>query len=99
LRGIPAIGAGRATIRGQNFSAWRGGYRVRYGSGWRTFVALSVLSPLVFGYTYYYPYAYISAPQPYCEGFTEDGCQLSWQGVETLEGGIIYQCVAYCPWQ
>lgn len=33
-------GAGRTVIRGQNYSAWRSGYRVRHGSNWRTFVAL-----------------------------------------------------------
>ena len=47
----------------------------------------------------YYPYAYISAPEQYCEGVTEDGCELRWQQVETVEGDVIDQCVAYCPWQ
>src|SRR5665811_780946 len=31
LRGVPARGAGRAVIRGQNYSAWRSGYRARHG--------------------------------------------------------------------
>jgi hypothetical protein len=78
---------------------WRSGYRVRYGSAWRTFIALSALSAIAIGYDNYYPYAYISAPQPYCESMTEDGCQLMWQELQTLEGDIINQCVAYCPWQ
>jgi hypothetical protein len=99
LRGVPARGAGRAVIRGQNYSVWRSGYRVRHGSGWRTFVALSALGAIVIGSSKYYPYAYISAPEPYCEGLTEDGCQLMWQEVETIEGDVINQCVAYCPWQ
>ena len=99
LRGVPARGAGRAVIRGQNYSAWRSGYRVRHGSGWRTFVALSTLGAIAIGSSQYYPYAYISAPEPYCEGVTEDGCELMWQEVETIEGDIINQCVAYCPWQ
>ena len=47
----------------------------------------------------YYPYAYISAAQPYCDGLTEEGCHLMWQEVMTLEGDPEYQCVAYCPWQ
>jgi hypothetical protein len=47
----------------------------------------------------YYPYAYISAPETYCEGLTEDGCELIWQDVQTIEGDVIDQCVAYCPWQ
>jgi len=99
LRGVPARGAGRTVIRGQNYSAWRSGYRVRRGSGWRTFVALSALGAIAIGSSEYYPYAYISAPEPYCEGLTEDGCELMWQEVETLEGDVINQCVAYCPWQ
>ena len=92
-------GAGRANIRGHNFSVWRSGHRVRHGNRWRTFIALSALSAILIGSDNYYPYAYISAPQPYCEGLTEDGCQLMWQEVETLEGDVVYQCVAYCPWE
>jgi hypothetical protein len=100
MRNMPVGGAGRAMIRGRNFSVWRGnGYRVRYGNGWRTFVALGTLSALTIGAVSYYPYAYLSAPQPYCEGLTEDGCELRWQEVETLEGDIVGQCVSYCPWQ
>jgi hypothetical protein len=99
FRGIPR-GAGRAAIRGQRFSTWRGGgYRVRYGGGWRTFVALTALGAIAIGAATYYPYAYIAAPRDYCDGLTEDGCQLMWQEVETLEGGVADQCVAYCPWQ
>lgn len=99
LRGVPTRGAGRAVIRGQNYSVWRSDYRVRHGGGWRTFVALSVLGAIVIGSSQYYPYAYLSAPAPYCEGLTEDGCQLVWQDVQTIEGDVIPQCVAYCPWQ
>jgi hypothetical protein len=98
LRGVPARG-GRTVIRGQNYSVWRSDYRVRHGSGWRTFVALSALGAIAIGSSTYYPYAYISAPAPYCEGLTEDGCQLMWQEVQTIEGDVINQCVAYCPWQ
>lgn len=99
LRGVPVRGAGRTVIRGQNYSAWRSGYRVRHGSNWRTFVALGALGAIAIGARQYYPYAYISAPGPYCEGLTEDGCELVWQQVETIEGDVINQCVAYCPWQ
>jgi hypothetical protein len=72
---------------------------VRYGNRWRTFGALSALSVLIIGGSTYYPYAYLSAPEPVCEGETEDGCTLQWQEVETLEGPREFQCVAYCPWQ
>lgn len=99
FRGMPERGAGRATIRGHNYSVWRSGYRVRHGRGWRTFVALGTLGAVAVGSDNYYPYAYVSAPQPYCEGLTEDGCQLKWQEVDTVEGDVVNQCVAYCPWQ
>ena len=99
LRGASARGASRFIVGGQNYSAWRSGYRVRRGSGWRTFVALGALGAIAIGSNQYYPYAYISAPEPYCDGLTEDGCQLMWQEVETIEGDVINQCVAYCPWQ
>ena len=96
---MPARGAGRTVIRGHNYSAWRSGYRIRHGSGWWTFAALSTLGAIAIGSNEYYPYAYISAPEPYCEGLTEDGCELMWQEVETIEGDVVNQCVAYCPWQ
>jgi hypothetical protein len=62
------------------------------------FVGLSVLTPVVFGTAYYYPYAYVDAPAPHCDGLTEDGCELEWQSVPTLEGQAEFACVAYCPW-
>lgn len=99
FRGIPARGAGRVVIRGHRYSVWRSGYRIRRGGGWRTFVALGTLGAIAIGASQYYPYAYISAPQPYCDGLTEDGCELRWRQVQTVEGDVISQCVAYCPWQ
>jgi hypothetical protein len=72
---------------------------VRRGGHWRTFVGLGTLGAIMFGTAYYYPYAYIDAPASYCEGLTEDGCQLQWRAVPTLEGPTEFQCVAYCPWQ
>lgn len=100
LRGLPEGRAGRAFVHGRNYSTWRGGnYRIRHRDRWRTFVPLSALAVLLVGPRHYYPYAYISAPRLYCDGYTEDGCLLNWEEVETLEGDLISQCVAYCPWQ
>jgi len=99
LRGVPTRGAGRTVIRGHNYSVWRSGYRVRHGSAWWTFVALSTLGAIAIDPNEYYPYAYISAPEDYCQELTEDGCELMWQDVETIEGDVVPQCVAYCPWQ
>jgi hypothetical protein len=99
LRGIPLRGAGKTVIDGRDFTVWRRGYRVRHDGRWRTFVALSALGAIAIGAAYYYPYAYVAAPEPFCEGLTADGCRLMWQEVQTIEGDFIYQCVAYCPWQ
>ncbi len=99
IRSVPARGVGRTSIQGRNYSVWRSGYRVRRGNGWRTFVALGALGTIAVGAAEFYPYAYIQAPEPYCDGRTEDGCQLVWEDVETIEGGSYGQCVAYCPWQ
>jgi hypothetical protein len=90
-------GAARTVIRGHNFSVWRSGHRVRHNNGWRTFVAIGSLASIYIGSDDYYPYAYISATRPYCEGLTYDRCELRWQEVETIEGDVIGQCVAYCP--
>jgi hypothetical protein len=99
IRSAPARGAFRTSIRGRNYSVWRSGYRARYHGGWRTFVALSALGAITIGAYEYYPYAYIDAPQDYCDGLTEDGCQMVYDEVETEEGDVVPQCVAYCPWQ
>jgi hypothetical protein len=94
-------GSNRAYVNGRHYSIWHGNnnYRVRYGNSWRTFVALGVLAPLLIGAYQYYPYAYIDAPGPYCAGLTEDGCQLVYDEVQTIDGYVYPQCVAYCPWQ
>ncbi len=86
-------------VAGRNYSIWRGGHRVHRHGHWRTFVALSALSAIALGSAYYYPYAYIDAPAPYCDGLTEDGCQLQWEAVPTVEGPTEFACVAYCPWR
>jgi hypothetical protein len=99
IRSAPVRGIGRTSIQGRNYSVWRSNYRVRRGNGWRTFVALGALGTIAIGAAEFYPYAYIQAPENYCDGRTEDGCQLVWEDVETVEGDVIPQCVAYCPWQ
>ena len=99
IRNAPARGAFRTTIHGRNYSVWRSGYRARHGNRWRTFVALGALGVLAIGAYEYYPYAYIDAPADYCDGLTEDGCQLVYDEVQTVEGDVAPQCVAYCPQQ
>jgi len=98
-RGFVVRDASRATIAGRNFSVWHDSHRVRRGGHWRTLVALRTLAIITFGSAPYYPYAYIDAPAPYCQGVTEDGCRLQWEEVPTLEGPRVYECVAYCPRQ
>ncbi len=99
IRGVPMRGAARTSIGGRNYSIWRSAYRLRRGGTWRTFVALGTLGSLTIGATEYFPYAFLDAPAESCDGMTEDGCQLVWDDVETLESGAVGQCVAYCPAQ
>jgi hypothetical protein len=98
-RALAIRGANNTAIGGRNFSVRRGSYRAYRGGYWRTFVGVGTLGAILYGGYRYYPYAYIDAPPDLCEGETEDGCQLQWQEVQTLEGPLDYQCVAYCPWQ
>jgi hypothetical protein len=99
LRAIGPTSTGKTLIRGRNYTVWRGTHRVRHDGRWATLAAISTLSVILFGGADYYPYGYLSATGPYCEGVTEDGCILKWEEVPTLEGPWVLQCVAYCPWQ
>jgi hypothetical protein len=99
LRTIGASSTGKATIRGQNYTVWRGTHRVRHNGRWATLAAITTLGIIAVGGADYYPYAYISATGPYCEGITDEGCVLRWEQVQALEGPWVYECVAYCPWQ
>jgi len=99
VRSVPAMGVSRVSIGGQDYSLWRHGYRARYHDRWYTCVALSALPAILIAANEFYPFAYTDAPESSCDGLSEDGCQLVWQDVETEEGGVIPQCVAYCPWQ
>lgn len=99
LRAIGTSSTGRVYIGGRNYSVWRGPHRVRYAGRWATLAAIGALGFIVYSGARYYPYAYISAEGPYCEGLTPDGCVLQLQEVSTVEGLIVPQCVAYCPWQ
>jgi hypothetical protein len=62
-----------------------------------TFVGVSALAAIMVGSDYYDPYGYVPIAQPYCSGFSENGCRLSWQSVALEEGGEQVQCVEYCP--
>jgi hypothetical protein len=92
-------GAGRATIAGRSFPIYRSGFRVHRDGYWRTLVALSALSAISYGATYYYPYAYIDTSYDFCQGWTDDGCNLRWEPVPTIDGSTEYECVAYCPFR
>ncbi len=92
-------GASQALVSGNTYTVYRNNYRRRYNGRFYTFVALGLLAPLAIGAAVYYPYAYLNVPANYCEGLTEDGCEMVYREVETVEGDLIPQCAAYCPWQ
>lgn len=84
--------------RGRNYSLWRSGpWRHRYNNRWVTYAAIGTLGAIAVGAYTYYPYAYIDAPADVCEGVTADGCQLVYDEVETMDGGVAPACVTYCP--
>jgi len=91
-------GANQAFVNGKNYSVFHNNYRIRHNGRFRTFVALGLLAPLAIGAATYNPYAYLDVPGDYCEGLTDDGCEMVYSEVETVEGDSIPQCVAYCPW-
>ena len=99
FRAIGTGGSGRVYVGGRNYTVWRGPHRVNYGGRWATLAAIGALGFIVYSGARYYPYAYLSAEGPYCEGLTPDGCVLQLQEVPTVEGFVVPQCVAYCPWQ
>jgi hypothetical protein len=99
LGGLLPIGVSNVSIGGENYSVWRRGYRAHYHGRLYSCVALSALPAILIGANEFYPLAYIDAPESYCDGLSEDGCQLVWQEVDTDQGEAIPQCVAYCPWQ
>lgn len=99
VSGFRLRNANQALLHGQTYSVHRRDYRRRYNGRFYTFVAIGLLAPLAIGAATYYPYAYLSVPENYCEGLTDDGCEMVYDEVETADGEAIPQCVAYCPWQ
>jgi len=99
LGGLLPIGVGTAPIRGRNYAVWRRGYHAHYHGRLYSSVAVGALPAIWIGGNEFYPFAYIDAPESYCDGLSEDGCQLVWQAVGTDQGEVIPQCVAYCRWQ
>jgi hypothetical protein len=95
-KGLKAVSGnqGRVVIKGQNYTVWKGEHRVRVGNRFRRFGPLVLGAVLLSGVSYY-PYAYLSAPEPVCDGLTDDGFLLRWVEVRTLDGDLVYQCVAF----
>lgn len=78
-------------IRSRRFVNWHG--QRRY------LLPFAGLAALTIGAIAYSPYGYLPVAQNYCDGFTEDGCQLQWTDVPTEDGDVVPQCVTYCPAQ
>jgi hypothetical protein len=60
-------------------------------------VPIVALGAVTVGALAYTPYAYVPVTAPVCTGYTADGCFFRWTDVQTADGGVIQQCVAYCP--
>lgn len=85
-------------IGGRVSTAWRAGAprRIWWGGSWRAFLPITALGAVVIGGAYFYPDAYLAVAQPYCAGFSPEGCRLNWQFVGFEDGGGEWQCVQYC---
>jgi hypothetical protein len=97
--GVARVAPRTTVYRGRSVTYVRGPWTVRRGPYIRSFVAASVLAPLVIGAVSYYPYGYLPFEGPSCSGITPDGCELRWIQVPTVDGFRDFQCVAFCPWQ
>ena len=75
----------------------RGPRSIWWNGRLRTLVALSVLGGIYVGGTYFIADGYVPLGVPACRGLTPDGCQLTWRDVPTDDGGVIAQCVQFCP--
>jgi hypothetical protein len=97
--GVARVAPRTTVYRGRSVTYVRGPWTVRRGRYIRSFVAASLLAPIVIGAVSYYPYGYLPFEGPSCSGITPDGCELRWIEVPTVDGFRDFQCVAYCPWQ
>ena len=93
------IGGGPVRIGGRNVTIIRTRRFVNWRGHRRYLLPFAGLAALTIGAIAYSPYGYLPVAQNYCDGFTEDGCQLQWTDVPTEDGDLVPQCVAYCPAQ
>jgi hypothetical protein len=96
---VRVVGGGPIRIGGRNVTIVRGPRYVVWHGYRRALVPLAALGALTIGGVAYAAYGYVPVEQPYCDGYTEDGCQFMWTDVPTDEGDIVPQCVTYCPAQ
>ena len=91
--GGPLVIGGRsvAIVRGPRTLFWRGRNR--------SLVPLALIAGFSVGAIGYSAYGYLPVDEPYCTGYTDDGCELRWQDVPTPEGDVIPACVTFCPVQ
>ncbi len=84
-------------VHNKFFPIHKGPKFIYVGGVRRFFVPLAALGVVMIGGSYWYPDGYVSIEQPYCEGYTPDGCSLNWRMVDFADGGGEPQCVQYCP--
>lgn len=87
----PVAFRGANFVRGPHYTYWQGARR--------RLIVITAISAILIGGSYYYPYGYLPVGQPICYGLTPDGCDLRWIEVPTVDGFMVPQCVAFCPWQ
>jgi len=84
-------------INNRNINIFRGPRSIWWNGRLRTLVALGVLGGIYVGGTYLIADGYVPVAYPACRGITVEGCSLTWRDVPTDDGGVIAQCVQFCP--
>jgi hypothetical protein len=109
----PNVGKGPKVVKGPNVGKGpnvtfinkksvtivKGPKKIWWNGRYRTLVALGLLGGIYVGSTYFIPDGYVAVAAPVCHGITAEGCSLAWRDVPTDDGGVIAQCVQFCPQQ
>ena len=84
-------------VNNRNVPVVRGPRAVFNGARNVNVVPVAALPDMFIAGNAFQPNGFVALAQPVCGGVTTEGCALRWQNVATDDGGIVTQCVQYCP--
>jgi outer membrane protein OmpA-like peptidoglycan-associated protein len=95
--GTPGTSGTTILVGGASYPIVYGPHAVyRRDRAWK-FNPASALSAILSGTHSFYPTGYVAIDPGLCRGPAGNGCLLNWQNVAAIDGGLLAQCVAYCP--